>query len=286
MQLRKMNGEKHRAFWQLRRYLRDWEVPHKFRRRVINYLEYAYEQQRKRIQEKDVSLLNLLSEQLQFELRRMTLKEHLHGHPLFLRLHYSTLAFIKALGTRPLARGDLVCKCGEEAAEMFFVSDGYLEYMKPFFGADAAKNYPAKYATIIVSYGEWICESVLWTAQWIHLGHVAADKECQIISIHGKEFCKLMQRNVELWSRVRVYGTRYLEHLNKMDHHILSDLSISEMNPDLWDDGIDDVLPPPVMASTMEAGSTFWDVFHDVAPRCIRKCIGHWDKRRQFQYHQ
>jgi hypothetical protein len=61
MQLKRMNSEESRSFWQLRRYLKEWSVPQRFRRRVLSYLEHAYAKQRKRVQEKDVVLLGSVS---------------------------------------------------------------------------------------------------------------------------------------------------------------------------------------------------------------------------------
>merc|ERR1712139_652302 len=103
-----MSSAESREFWQLRRYLRDWDVPPKFRQRVVRYLEYAFHRQRRRVQPQDVVLLNLLSEQLRVELRQQTLKGYLIWHALFSRLHQQARIFSRSLGTKSLATGDLV----------------------------------------------------------------------------------------------------------------------------------------------------------------------------------
>merc|ERR1712232_1173576 len=82
-ELKKISSDESRQFWLLRRYLRDWGVRREVSLRIQRYLEYAYQRQRCRVQEKDVGILHLLSEPLRVEMKAETYSHKLSDHPLF-----------------------------------------------------------------------------------------------------------------------------------------------------------------------------------------------------------
>jgi hypothetical protein len=225
VQLSKISSAESRHFWQLRRYLRDWDVQAKFRKRVIRYLEYAFERQRRRVQPQDVVLLDLLSEQLRVELRQQTLKGYLSWHALFSKLNQQARIFSRALGAKSLATGDLAFGCAEEAEAMVFVGSGHLEYILGDLEDDVKSvTVDTEHLKECVLIGQWVCEAVLWTLRWIHLGDLQAQSETQIITIDSNEFGQSVRSHRLLWVGVRSYAQRFLEALNRISREDLTDM--------------------------------------------------------------
>jgi len=264
VQLRNMQSEQSRQFWLLRRYLRDWSVRTGFRLRVIHYLEYAYNKQRQRVQEKDVALLQLLSEPMREELRHETLHVHLMHHPLFARCHDNMRTFSKALECKNLATGDPVFLCGEQASGMVFLSSGTLKY---FLGevddgtevANGHEGSPDSDGVLVQSVnslssldsgsnqdgpdyiyvGQWVAEVALWCS-WVHLGDLHAMSECQVICVDKTTFAQSIRTQRWMWASMRRYAANFLRRLNQLCSEDLTDLTHRHFRPqDLLDDSID-----------------------------------------------
>jgi hypothetical protein len=125
--LNSLRNDESRQFWLLRRYLRDWGVSYKVGSRVQRYLEFAYQKQRARVQESEVSLFALLSDPLRDEIKHEIFAVHISAHPLL--SHCPERTFRKALFSSSLARGDILFACGEEATSMLFATNGTFMYV-------------------------------------------------------------------------------------------------------------------------------------------------------------
>merc|ERR1712190_512741 len=117
-----------RQFWLLRRYLRDHKISKSTGHRVYRYLEYAYARQSQRVQEKDVTLLQLLTGPLREEVKHESFAPLLIVHPLFHQLSERTKIFTCSLSAVFLARGDVHFSYGQQADAMSFVTDGELQF--------------------------------------------------------------------------------------------------------------------------------------------------------------
>lgn len=256
VQLKNISNAESKQFWQLRRYLRDWDVAQDCRQRIVRYLEFAWQRQRGRVQEQDVKLLSLLSDQLRIELKQQTLKGHLGMHALFNGLNNQARIFNRALGSKSLASGDIVFACAEQGVEMVFCGSGVLEYiLGELEGGMSTKGMPLNRSRDLndpetsgrfveydengnffeekelVLIGQWVCEAVLWTADWMHLGDLQAQNECQIITIHGSQFAQAVRMNRLLWCDMRKYTQEFLKALNSTPQHELSDLMQDVCDP-------------------------------------------------------
>lgn len=267
VQLRQLGMAKSNDFWKLRRFLRDWKVREHFRRRVIRYLEYAYQQQRQRVQEHDVKLLGLLSDHLRNELRQEVFQATLSGHPLFhtTMMQERSRIFGSVLQSEALAQGDLAFDCGEQGVKMIFLISGILEYFMgeledgpsteaetwlhnggaPPMPAGVANSIPQSTSSTsrlsaparneyLKAEGEnhWVCEPVLWTSTWLHLGDLQAYVDCSILTVDADRFCNAIQHNQLLWKGIRSYAAEFVIQLNTIPREALTDLTHKLVTPE------------------------------------------------------
>merc|ERR1719193_668564 len=160
-QLRAMKEEAAKQFWQLRRYLRKNQVPLLLSLRINRYLEHAWQQQARASDHSRVTILAMLSEQLQSELQSAVTVPHLEIHPLF---HYISKVCpvtmqrlaASAMSKMPVAANDSIFLPGEKATHVYFMSEGRLAYIQRPVGQEESKKEH-------VDAGEhWIAEPVLW----------------------------------------------------------------------------------------------------------------------------
>mmetsp|Transcript_5303 Transcript_5303/g.10130 ORF Transcript_5303/g.10130 Transcript_5303/m.10130 type:complete len:359 (+) Transcript_5303:3-1079(+) len=224
MELRKISSDGSRQFWMLRRYLRDWGVPRRIGSRIQRYLEYAYKRHRQRVQERDVVLLQLLSEPLREELKYETFSAHLCRHPLFCRCEHRTRCFSKSLQAFSYARGDVLFTAGQQAKAMLFVTTGMLEYtLGEQESEEVSLSCKKPSAPEVVLEEQWVCEAVLWTP-WLHLGDCESMQVTQSISVEAQRFGEAIQDHRLLLMAVRNYADRFVEELNRVDRDDLTDL--------------------------------------------------------------
>lgn len=245
-ELRNISSDESRQFWLLRRYLRDWGVPRNVGMRIHHYLEYAYQRQRQRVQERDVRLLALLSEPLREELKHATFNQYLVIHPLFLHCGQSMKVFGRSLTSASLASGDTIFNCGEEATQLYFLTTGMVEYLlgelalpdpstqlpdatpqgleKSVSAASARSKQCEGLPPEYVCEGQWVAEPVLWT-QWVHLGDMVAINETQVVTIDAATFGDAVQANKVLWESIQGYARKFIALLNEQDAEDLTDLA-------------------------------------------------------------
>merc|ERR1711920_931743 len=224
-----------RQFWLLRRYLKDKKIPRQLALRVQRYVEYSYAKQQKCVQERDVTLLTLLSEPLREEVKAETLGPGVSVHPLFEQLHERLRGFSKALEALNIAHGDLVFSYGEEAMEMYFVTTGQLQYERGRLvethdcDDDDDLWYEQKddRSTVTIQEelmrGEWACEQPLWT-MWSHRGFLSATNDCTLIAVSSIQFSAVIEGCRPTWEGVRKYAETFVEQLNSLGSENCSDL--------------------------------------------------------------
>jgi len=211
------------------------------------------------VQERDVLLLQHLSEPLREELKAETFAPHLSIHPLIEQLQDCVRRFSSALAALEIAKGDQVFGYGEEAHYMFFVARGELQYSvgteEPDGEAaglahlphangsktdakkadkkdedddsdeDSSDSEDSEKSEVIESVFEsdWVSEAALWT-QWDHLGYLEALTDCQLVAIRASVFSEVVSQNAATWTSAQKYAKKFVEELNKVDRSKLTDV--------------------------------------------------------------
>eukprot|EP00747_Dinoflagellata_sp_TGD_P059220 gnl/TRDRNA2_/TRDRNA2_151472_c0_seq1.p1 gnl/TRDRNA2_/TRDRNA2_151472_c0~~gnl/TRDRNA2_/TRDRNA2_151472_c0_seq1.p1 ORF type:complete len:357 (+),score=29.78 gnl/TRDRNA2_/TRDRNA2_151472_c0_seq1:84-1154(+) len=217
-QIRNRRGDEMKQFWLLRRYLRQQQISKELGQRVVKFLEFEMDRRRDLVKEQSVSILKLLSTQLQSELTSETLKPHLSGHPFFDYLGSGMCAVMyeiarSAIGTQTLATMDIVFTGGDEARSMFFIRSGDVCYELSNGNVLEPPVQP----------GEWIAEPVLWTL-WRHLGTLWASSLCDMLTVDPKKFGEVMCYHPRPWYFARHYADQFLTFINSQAPDALTDV--------------------------------------------------------------
>jgi len=225
-QLRSMQEDTYKQFWNLRRYLKQNRVPMALSARIQRYLEHAWSSQKQKLTVTGTKLFSLLSEQLHSELQCEISLPHLRIHPLFSELNAVSATTVRrianlALKRKLLARSDTMFIPGESATQMSIVVSGWLEYRRAdSTGEDRQER---------VNKGEdWISEPALWTPAWVHLGGLTAVTECDMVMVEPERFSAVIHRNPSAQGLTVTYAKNFLRWLNEQDPDELSDISQGE----------------------------------------------------------
>jgi len=207
IQLQNMHDNTSKQFWLLRRYFRERSVPKTLAARIQRYLEYTIQQAQQHIQETNVKILSLLSNQLHDELQYAISVPHLGCHPFFAHISKVSDVVMYRLSSAAISRRSLACDDslffqGEVASSMFFVVAGELTYIK--------ESLPD---IVAVRQEDWICEPALWTT-WNHLGDLHASTECDLIVLASKTFGEVMRSNPLIWQLASTYAKAFVRKLN------------------------------------------------------------------------
>eukprot|EP00747_Dinoflagellata_sp_TGD_P217756 gnl/TRDRNA2_/TRDRNA2_90114_c2_seq1.p1 gnl/TRDRNA2_/TRDRNA2_90114_c2~~gnl/TRDRNA2_/TRDRNA2_90114_c2_seq1.p1 ORF type:complete len:521 (+),score=82.44 gnl/TRDRNA2_/TRDRNA2_90114_c2_seq1:198-1565(+) len=220
MQLRNMGSENSRQFWLLRRYLRQQGVPNSLTFRVLRYLEYACSSQEEEIPESRLTVLQLLSEQLQEELRYQVSFAAILKHPLFNVMHLVSDVASRGLAgaafsRKSLSSGDVLFTPKTTATHMYFVVTGELSYK--------CYSQPGE-SKVTLKAHDWLVEAALWVA-WRHRGQARALTDCQIIWVDVNIFADVICKN-DAWAPMVVdYARAYIAYLNELEIEDLSDVT-------------------------------------------------------------
>jgi len=223
-QLRSMTEDASKQFWVLRRYLKQHKVPPSLGLRIQRYLEHSWARQKAVVAEP--KLFALLSEQLSQELKCVRSLPHLKVHPLFECLHqYSYVSLqrlaVNSINWRNLARDDVLFFPNETATHLYFVVEGKLLYSKVDpSGLESTEEVDRA--------EDWVAEPVLWTPTWIHLGTCVAVSEAALVLIDGATFGNIIGRSPPMFQLVRSYARKFMQWVNEMPIHKLSDISQGE----------------------------------------------------------
>jgi hypothetical protein len=225
-ELRKIQSNRSRQFWLLRRYMRDWGVSRETRLRIQRYLEYAFDRQSKRVQEKEVQLLELLSEPLREEIKYETSSNHLAVHPLFSACGEKCRCFSRASKARLYAKHDMVFSCGQQGVGMYFLSSGLLKYTlyQVLSHANTTKSMAGGEEEDMVLEGQWVSEAALW-ATWLHLGDLQALQVTHVVIIDAQVFGECISMNTPLYVVIRMYAQEFVKQLKEVAHTELTDMA-------------------------------------------------------------
>lgn len=257
-QLRELKTDETRQLWLLRRYLKDYGISQKLSVRIFKYCDYAWRERRKKVQEQEVFLLQLLTHQLRDELNCEIQLPHLELHPLFAkmaRLRSSTMDRIcsKSLVNHHLACSDYVYQAGDPGTRMVFLIDGDLLYtqLQACQEADGRSDstFEEKFMMNIET-GMWTSEATLWTP-WVQMGDLRASRECRLVCLEAANFCELMlQMQTMAWQLAKCYAARFIRFLNQSER--LSDILQLEFHPS-------QVLAAMIEEITLEAANNTGD---------------------------
>merc|ERR1712048_863942 len=142
--LRNLQEDHSKNFWQVRRFMRQHDVPVVLALRIQNYLEAKFLATHRSIQFKDVPLFKLLSQQLTNELNVAQYAKHLYYHPL-LEYRQDQVIFMgklvqTAVSELCLAPNDCLFLQSETAYNMYIVAEGGLEYSQMRAAVDIANE--------------------------------------------------------------------------------------------------------------------------------------------------
>jgi len=210
-ELRRMNEEATKQFWNLRRFLKKSGVNIQLRVKIEKYVEHAWHAQKASITNTNLPILRLLTEQLKNELNWAMSKPHLEVHPLFKYMsEHCALAMqrvaTKALTRKLLARHEPFFHAGEIAQHMSFLTRGRLKYIKEGQFSDIEW---------VDADEDWITEPALWTPQWVTLGELLAERVSEVIEVSSTDFADAIKRTPQVFDRVSTYATNYMCWLNK-----------------------------------------------------------------------
>lgn len=247
-QLRNMQEDKSKQFWLLRRYLLQKKVPQELNFKVLRYTEYATSRSGEAIPEHRITILNVLTKQLQSELRFVThfgcVKQH-GFFKLVCVMNESILHLMssgKALVLKALASQDPLFEVVDPPFCMYFVEQGQIQYTQGQSGALASGTFapnsfeseaflptdpdlvmpaaPTEAGTVIGKGGH-LCEIALW-AHWKHVGSARAIHESNIVQVIAKGFADCIRRDPAVDSMAVMYARMFVKMVNDPDR-ILDD---------------------------------------------------------------
>jgi hypothetical protein len=198
-----MKSDDTKQFWLLRRYLRQHKVPQDLTIRVLRYAEYARLLRKDLISESRVTLLSILSAQLQDELRNTVYFQSLLNHPLLNQvLGYSGLVAqglcTSALQQQYLALGDVVFNRAAKATGLWMVMLGEVSYMHKT-GTEVSAHEQ-----------DWMSEQVIWM-EWTHKGYATAARNCEVILVKATGFESVMLEDWALHDKVASYARAFID---------------------------------------------------------------------------
>lgn len=221
-QLRAMAEDADKQFYQVRRYLRQNEVPKVLGSRIQRYLEHAYWKRRKRTRGDNIPIFGLLSESLHSQLQLEIALPCLKVHPLFLKLSWKFMPTLQRItnfiSSKSLAVGEVLFFCGEEATHTYFLENGRVEYTGMHHVSKTVDRREA-----------WITEQVLWTTAWHHTGYAAsALMETEVLLLSPSGFSKTVSLTPSAFSVVSTYAQKFMKWLNSGSELAQHDLILCE----------------------------------------------------------
>jgi len=205
---RKTNADYVEAHKNLLRYLRENRISLKLSSNIqsVACAKYRSLQHSKRVHEPDVMLLKLLPRSLLEQMHTEVFLPIITRHP-FLQLlgvrHERALIKLcdVAMGQESLDSGGELFAYGKEAGKVNFLVSGRLIYV------DSSCKF--QQGTEEVHPGTWICDQVLWMP-WVYRGQMTADQQCELASIDGASFRKVIGQRPQVRSLCCRFAERYL----------------------------------------------------------------------------
>jgi len=243
-QLRMMQEDANKAFWTLRRYMRQHGVKKKLSLKIERYCEHAWIKRSEKVSEGNVAALDLLTEQMHRELRCAMNGPHVKCHVLFHYLYAELPIVVQRLASHclvrsSLARGDVAFVAGEKATRMLFLLSGSLRYQKTrMYDSStgrsrhidiAGKPETLKAALDIKSNKRasnhwWLSELALWVEKFDHYGDLSAIQEAELLHVDAVEFAKVLGTNPDAHRVACTYGQEFATVM--LSGNIFSDIEI------------------------------------------------------------
>jgi len=216
--------EAHKQLWLLRRFFRQKAVPRGVAFKTLRYIEHKLARQEEFVQEAQLDVLLLLSDNLKFELTYSVHYRPIRGHPLFDACERSSEGAVYRLSSVAFtmahnAPGDIIFKYLQPSSVMTFVTSGILTY--------TAKNV-ADSVTFIdceVVANNWLSEQTLWAQGWSHLGDLSSIADVETIKVHAEKYAERVQEeDIALFSLLVDYAVAFVDWLKDESLHSLTDV--------------------------------------------------------------
>lgn len=233
-QLRNMDADRSKQFWLLRRYLKQKEVPMELCFKVLRYTDFIANTKQEGIDEKRITILDSLTDELRNQLRFVIRYRSITSHGLFAKLsksHKNTLFAMagSVLSEKLLAVEDSLFSVIDEPTCMYYVRAGSLKYTlirrqsnrnlcraQSSDEEDAASARKTSNASsspgVVLNSDEYLCEVVLW-ADWVHMGKAKALAETNIINVDAQAFCDLMRKDQLLMEWLCCYAREFVNYM-------------------------------------------------------------------------
>jgi len=214
-QLRQIASGATRDYWLLRRYLQKNHVPTTLSLRIVRFVQHAYNRQQEKMSVSQVSLLKLLSSQLNAELQCSLNLPHLKVHPLFNYLNDAATVTLNKVAqdavTRiQMARGDTLFLLNQDGAGMYFVISGRILYSRD------TEMGPKR--ELVDADEDWIAEPVLWVESWLHLGEARAYADAELLMVSPTQFESILKTVKPIARTAARYARRFMEWLEQQEY--------------------------------------------------------------------
>jgi len=201
----------------LSKYLHTHAISARLSTRIMNNVNEALHDLKGNVKERDVELLNVLSEPLRAELHFERHGQILLTHPLFRRLCEGNPPALKqmchtAISTMRLSADDVVFCQGEVPSppQLLFVDFGTLSYTQD------GDNF------VTVGAGDWLCEHVLWL-EWVYHGILCATTRCRLTMVDAGKFQQIASSRQWMDFDLATYAKEFMQ-LVATDQRSLSDV--------------------------------------------------------------
>jgi len=214
--LRTMNSEHQNNINQLQRYFRTNVISLSLSARVARYVEFKERQNCRTVAEKDVKLLQLLSQPLQVDLHYEVYSHTFRAHHFFAAFDESLQRCMKmmcheAVEELHISEGDVVFARGDRAKRFLIIKHGSLLYDHPASGTHSLEQ------------GDFVAEAGMWLT-WAHHGRLQARTESSLDALDYAKFLHCAAQNHTDGLCPSHYAHLFVEHMKDQDSDYLSDL--------------------------------------------------------------
>jgi len=189
----------------------------------------------KRLSEKDVSALSLLSPLMRSELTHSIYGPSLSNSNTFIRTcNILGQTFLKDLCFCALTHsahepGEHIFQPHIEALGAYLLYWGTLEYL-PFSpqkmsGSSCSLEESHTQQLQVVAEGTWICELALW-AQWQHRGWMEAATPCELLALQAEPFLRVLAGHPDLYTVAQDYAGAFCNAACREPPDALNDLKM------------------------------------------------------------
>jgi hypothetical protein len=233
--LESLNSEKAKHNYQLRRYLRETQVPSHLAIRVQYYCSFVRNLEKERLAEGDVQLLTLLSVTLRNELNVAIFEPRITRHPLFVLIGKVEMSIMERLCSTAMSRlalfsSSTLFEPDKKIEHFYIVNAGDLMYNPKTTGNSQRLSSDRQEP---VKTGMWACETALWIV-WNSLGALTATSHCEIVSIEAASFSKIVVSNDVTMKEGLNYAKGFIQGFKRAAAARRHDLYHSDAIEGLW----------------------------------------------------